>query len=864
MGGAMPMTKFLSLLAALLLCCAVNAEAQTPPLMGVPGCGVMVPGGSASGVPYSNPCAPGVPSGSGAVTPQFFVAAPGNGGSDSNPGTQASPWATVAKVNSSATAGSTVKFNGGDSFSTTTGITALVNVTSYGTGEATISSGNSSAGVTWTNPGALSLTNIILTGGGNATNTTDCVLAKNTGVTKLSGLTISGVTCSGYGQNGIKIDGGTAGFTNFTLTNNIIHDVTGNTSTGNNTGAIEVQAAVSYGTSNINTNGMIQGNLVYNATGTAGSAPHWSGQGIVVSESQKVTIQYNVVHDFGANNTLCGGPVGIWSYDADQITIQFNEAYNGGSNYGAGGCDGDAYDHDGGTTNSVIQYNYGHDNVGNCVLYTAYADSTITTQANNTTRFNICQNNNNGNNGVDEIQLTSLSGATMTNPMVYNNVVYAGFGRAIGSAPAVSPGTLSGGFVANNILIGANGANIVTMPATGPAFTGNGYFCYPTLAASCQVNFSWNGTTYSGGGTTAANFASWQTATGQEKIAGVNVGQTVNPQINAPKTGLTVGGTGYVPGYLMGYNLQAGSSMVGGGVDVAATYSVSIGPQDYFGNSPGTKLIGAGTGTGSVSGACTAAINLLARMTSPTVQDQVLANFGACSLVNSGDFANLDVFQYWAFHSQTNGVLNFVSTSFNGVTGNSPTYTADQGFAGNGTNAYVAPSGYIPALGGTQLTLNSETIGVYDITSRTSGGNNASMGALSAGGSAYLGVWALTGTAPFFAANDATGGAATSITNSQGCTAQQRTAASGVASSVIYRNQTNVSGGGFNNASIQLPASVVIGLAFNNATSQPTITPVQSTTDTLSAIFAGNGSVSIPNVCAVLNTMNMAKGLNAY
>lgn len=777
----------------------------------------------------------------GAGAPTFFFA---SAGSDSNLCTQASPCQTVTKANTMA-AGSTVKFNGGDSFSTTTGITADVSVASYGTGQGTISSGNSAPCVKITNPAASrTVTGITCTGGGVASNNTAGISFINSqaGNTKLVGPTISNVTVSGYGGNGIEIKGtnGSSGFTNFSITNNTVSNSTGNG--GNSSSCINVFGA-SYGsgtTTPAHTNVTISGNTVSNCTGQA-SQTGWTGSGIVVAETQFATVQNNVAHDFGVNSGTCGGPVGIWTYDSDSITIQFNEAYNGETNSGAGGCDGGGFDIDGGVTNSVLQFNYAHNNASNCILFTSYNDGQVTTWANNTARYNICQNNLS-----EEISLAALTGSTMTNPMVYNNSLGCGITGICFDTSGVGAIVGPKAFLANNILYGKNADNIISVPNVGTlVLTGNDYYC--SLLQGCSINYSWNGTTYT-------SFASWQTATGQEKISGSNVGLTSNPQQYCPNCGLTNGG--YVPAALMAYNLQSGSPMIAGGIDVAATYTVNIGTQDYYGASIAAKGVGAAAGDFTTfAGSCTAATNFAARMTSPAKQDEVIANYILCGLNATGDLANLDFYHYFAFASQTNALLNLVSSNYNDVTGNSPTFTAGQGFTGNGSNAYVAPASFVPF---TQFTLNSAMGCVYDLTSRTSGAGNNAMGA-SSSGSAYFGVWALTGSNAFYEINGTVGFAVSTVTNSQGLSAILRSSSS---TSAFYKNggiQDNPS-----DTSSAIPASIVTTLAFNSATAQPTITPGQGTTDTIAADCVGNGSVSMTNLSTVTNTAAMAKGQNVY
>jgi hypothetical protein len=127
----------------------------------------------------------------------------------------------------------------------------------------------------------------------------------------------------------------------------------------------------------------------------------------------------------------------------------------------------------------------------------------------------------------------------------------------------------SAGTIANNIFGAFNGAGLMNISnVTSRDFRGNCYYTYGT-----PFSIIWNGTTYT-------SFASWQAATSQEKIVGVNVGITSNPQIYVPGGGWANGG--YVPANLKAYNLQAGS-LIGGGLDLNALFGIAPGSTDYFG-----------------------------------------------------------------------------------------------------------------------------------------------------------------------------------------------------------------------------------------------------------------------------------------
>jgi hypothetical protein len=556
------------------------------------------------------------------ATSYYYVA---NGGSDSANGqTPATAWQTIAHVNAQTFAsGTAILFNGGQTFSGGVALTPSnapgggVTIGSFGVGQAIISSGNSTACVSATNLAAIKVNNITCTGGGNATSTTAGISIVNSqaGNTTLDGPTITNNTVSAYGRNGIEVVGsnGTSGFNTVNVSNNTVHDTTGHGGTG--TACIRVTSAAGYGTNNVHSNVTVAGNTVYNCTGQAGQT-NWSGSGIVVSETSSATIANNVAHNFGINNSHCGGPVGIWTYDSTLITIQYNEAYNGQSNTRSGGCDGGGLDFDGGVTNSVMQYNWAHDNLGPGYLMDNYQDAQNLSWGNNTVRWNIGQNN-----GFGELAFGFTRAATGP-AYIYNNTFVnqvAGSGitvRVTGST------TMILGTVANNIFAGASGTlidNVLNTPSLN--FIGNDYYTYGR-----QINITWNAINY-------ASFSAWQTATGQEKISGSNVGLTSNPRIYVPGGGFT--NAGYVPANLMAYNLQSGSPMIGAGLNLTTQFSIDPGPTDYYGTSVSASSlpVGAANGDfGTFAASCTAATNYLARVSGFTKSDNVRYNSLLCGL----------------------------------------------------------------------------------------------------------------------------------------------------------------------------------------------------------------------------------------
>ncbi len=495
-----------------------------------------------------------------------------NGGNDTNSGTDtAHPWQTIDKINAMTfTAGDSILFEGGQTFSgslylwngNSSGTSGNpITISSYGTGRATINSGTDTAFYIESTAGMI-IQNLILTGTTTPTAGTYGIFAYNnlTGNTAVNYLKFHNLDISHY-DIGIMIganpsDNSSSGFTNVEISNNILHDGLndGIELYGSNQGHGFAQHTV-----------LIDSNTVYNFVGKP-SATTIGGNGILLGQTSGATVQNNVVHDCGQNNTDNSGPVGIWAYDSTNITIQYNEVYNQKTN---SNTDGDGFDFDGGTTNSVMQYNYSHNNYGAGFQMYAYSDALITTWNNNTVRYNISENDGTNNTNTSSILIGAKS--AMTNAYVYNNTVYNS--RAAGSTLGLfgtSIGTMTG-TISNNIFYSASGASFINTIGTNPSsvtLAGNDYYNSGTFS------IKWGGTTYS-------TFSAWQTAVGKEKISGSNVAKTTNPLLVSPGTGGTVGG--YIPGNLTAYNLQSTSPMIDTGINLSSQFSITAGSQDYYG-----------------------------------------------------------------------------------------------------------------------------------------------------------------------------------------------------------------------------------------------------------------------------------------
>jgi len=533
-------------------------------------------------------------------------------GSDSNNGTSPTftsgtngPWATLAFALTKTYNGSdTLSLQGGQTFTTALALGTAnagtgapwsnVNpftVGSYGTGSATISiSSTSSHGISALNVQGLVLQNLIVTGPGIATSTTDGVLITNSIASQLSFFQLINLTVSAFGGNGIWLNSTTSGFDSVTISGCISHDNTGGSAL-NETCGIKIQGLPG---SFANTNVHITGCTVYNNTGNAANSSDWTGGGILAEQvagtaltdangnSCGCLIEYCIAHDNGSNAGFSiSGPVGIFLAAVSGGVIQFCESYL--NKNGSFTVDGDGYDVEA-SINCVVQYCYSHNNAGNgFLLFSSYAPNSGITF-----RYCISQNNGRSSSGNPEI-LVGADSNTTTGLAIYNNTVYASGNPALGIGGSGS-NTVSGR-ICNNIFYTTGTNKLVAFTGTpsvaGLHLDGNNYYASGTFSAD------WTGPT------NYTTFSTWKTNSGQETANG---GFSTDPALTSPGGGGTT--NGYNPGALSAYKLQSSSTMFGAGINLSTSFSITPGLHDYYGNS-----IPKGSNTGFPVGAYGAAGN---------------------------------------------------------------------------------------------------------------------------------------------------------------------------------------------------------------------------------------------------------------
>ncbi len=279
------------------------------------------------------------------------------------------PWRSIARVNAAQLRpGDSVRFHANQTFTgnlmlsetDTTGGCKPITIGSYGNGRATLKAGIG-PGLLAKNIGGINVQGLNFVGAGEASNTSSGIsfVTDLPGGIKLAHLRVHQVSVCGFKQSGIcimaqPIDGSWSGFEDVRITHANVHD--------NGDAGI-----CCFGAWNPERRGYAHTKVyvahceVYRNTGIPGKGSH-SGNGIVLSQVEDAMIEHcHAYENGGLNDYEGGGPVGIWAWDANRVVIQLNESHH---NRTGSSKDGGGFDLDGGVRNSIVQYNYSHDNDG--------------------------------------------------------------------------------------------------------------------------------------------------------------------------------------------------------------------------------------------------------------------------------------------------------------------------------------------------------------------------------------------------------------------------------------------------------------------------------------------------------------------
>jgi hypothetical protein len=142
------------------------------------------------------------------------------------------------------------------------------------------------------------------------------------------------------------------------------------------------------------------------------------GDGITPWACDGVLVEYNVLSNGNSRSTDYNA--GIWPWSCDNSLFQYNEAY-----LTHGTRDGQGFDSDYNSRNTVFQYNYSHDNDGGFILICDDAGQRPGVSIGNTgtiVRYNLSQD--------DRTRTFNLPGP-VKNTQIYNNTIYVATGMDV-------------------------------------------------------------------------------------------------------------------------------------------------------------------------------------------------------------------------------------------------------------------------------------------------------------------------------------------------------------------------------------------------------------------------------------------------
>jgi hypothetical protein len=476
-------------------------------------------------------------------------------GDDTQAGTSITQaWRTVDKVNATTfQPGDSVLFSGRQTFAGSITLrtsnpgtaTHPIVISSYGSGWATIASG-SSYGFYAQNTAGIKINCLNFVGAGRLSNDESGVIFYLDSLNShLSYLRLDSLNVSGYRNSGISIGSwkGTSGYSDVRITACQVH-------------ANGEAGLSSYSESLAAHHNWYVGNCkAFDNTGRATVTTTNTGNGIVLSGIDGALIEHcEACYNGGLNANQSGGPVGIWGYCCNNLIIQYCEAHHNSSGTAP---DGGGFDLDGGCTNSVLQYNYSHDNAGPGYELCQYEGAPAMHDL--IIRYNVSVNDARlDNKGALQIWSTGSNGG-IQRAAIYNNTVMLS-PPADGSSPKVVY-ICSSGFsdlsLSNNVLQSTGRLAVLsTVSTTGLRLEGNCYW------NATQLLLDWNGTMYT-------DLSSWRAVTGQEQLAdGKPTGLQADPQLQAAPS--------FAP--------LPGSPLRGAGLNLQAEFNISPGPHDYAGN----------------------------------------------------------------------------------------------------------------------------------------------------------------------------------------------------------------------------------------------------------------------------------------
>jgi hypothetical protein len=469
----------------------------------------------------------------------YFLSSSGN---DKSEGLRNHPWKTISRLNRARLhSGDAVYFEGGKLFTGTIFLDSAKSgnssgpllISSYGKGSATIQSGDSSA-INIFQSQFLSIRNLHLVGAGRKTGNLKPGLA----IVNAHDIAIDSLDIQGFQKAGLLVYSSS----DIRILNVYAHE---NGAAGIEVGGINGKR----GCHNL----YIAHCRAENNPGDPSNLTNHSGNGIVVGECSKATIEYCTATNNGWDMPRIGnGPVGIWAYEADHVTIQHCLSYRNKTS--RGGADGGGFDLDGGVTNSCIQYclSYENQGAGYCIFQYYYASP----WHDNVFRYNISENDGSVSDAGAGMYVwnSSRDENLFYNCLVYNNSIYNAKVAALSFSELSKRKNFS---FYNNIFVGRDS---LIKGEKGVDIFGH--------------NLWWT-----------------LTKGGNEMLAEKINGLTLDPEFKRPGQTLLTASSGLA--LFDQYRIAANSPLLKMGLDLKDSLNIDIGKFDFNGRPPIPKGIGA-------------------------------------------------------------------------------------------------------------------------------------------------------------------------------------------------------------------------------------------------------------------------------
>ena len=325
----------------------------------------------------------------------------------------------------------------------------------------------------------------------------------------LGHIRVSNVSAHGFGLNGLRV------WSHNTLGYNDVH-IADSEFSGNGYSGVYVGSTQWHHQQHANV--VVDRVISHNNPGFQSASMPYTGHGIIIAETNGGAIQNSVAYENGKQHGNAN--VAMWTYQSNAITIQGNLAFG---NRSVGPYDGGGFDIDGGTTNSVIQYNRSYDNDGAGLLLAQFEGAMP--MANNVFRYNLSVNDGQGLFGG-----ISVSGARTGNvakdAVFHNNTIVVDKSAAPDAKGAVWFVNAFHDDISffNNALIALNGAPLIAgdTSLSRSHFVGNAYWTDGALPILEDRTY--------------ASVQSWANSTGQEKLAGQFTAVTSDPHFSDMET----------------------------------------------------------------------------------------------------------------------------------------------------------------------------------------------------------------------------------------------------------------------------------------------------------------------------------------